>query len=155
MYFASVGGETAPGGVDAEEGDLPHLPLGRPAPLLSGHGRRLAALGCRLLPDPVGALGQAEVVLVKVGDAGELVCAEGGRLGGGGELLELLRVVDVRQGGGDIRGGEEPLEWGLAHRPAGALAEEAELLQLLQSVDEPLAGAVAAVVAGRGGRLLP
>src|SRR3972149_1757764 len=49
---------------------------------------------------------QVETVAVQVGDAGEIVFAEGGGVGGGGELLELLRVVDVRQGGGDRRRGE-------------------------------------------------
>src|SRR3989304_5031660 len=114
---SSAGGRR-PAGAARKKGDFTPRPLAGPPParrLLSGQGRRLAALGCRLLL----ARAQAEAVLVKVGDAGELVCAEGGCLGGGGELLELLRVVDVRQGGGDRRRGEEPLEWGLAYRPAG------------------------------------
>ena len=51
---------------------------------------------------------------------GQLLGREVGRLAGGGELFYLLLAVDVGEGGGDLGGGEDELEGGLAQ---GALAE--------------------------------
>jgi hypothetical protein len=45
---------------------------------------------------------KAEVIFVELGDARELFLREVRRLGGGGELFDLLLVVDVRQGRGHL-----------------------------------------------------
>ena len=71
----------------------------------------------------------------------------------GRPFLELLDARDGRQHAGDRLLGEDELERGLSHRDVVLLAQEAQPLHLLQAFDEPLTGAVAAVVVRRKGGL--
>src|ERR671916_386133 len=95
---------------------------------------------------------QPEIVLVELRDAGELLLGKIRGVWCCGELLELLLVVDVRQRRGDLRGGEGELEGSLSQGTLAGVGKEAELLDLLEAVEEPLPRAVAAVVVlGEGG----
>src|SRR4051794_26397042 len=92
---------------------------------------------------------QVEVAGVEVRDDAQIVRGEIGQIRGGGELFELLDVVDVGLGRGDDRIGQHPLEGRLPEGHAALLVQERERLDLLEPLDQPGAGPVAAVVARR------
>src|SRR4051812_33611321 len=80
-----------------------------------------------------------EVALVELGHARELVLAERRLLRCRCELLQLLGAVDVRQRGGDGGVGQQPQQRRLAQRAPGALGQEAQALDLLDALQQPLA----------------
>src|SRR3712207_2405038 len=83
-----------------------------------------------LLPPPSGF--EAEVVLVELLDARQLFFREVRPLGGGGELFELLLIVDVGQGRGDLGRGQDELQGCLSRGALPGLGEEAELIDLFK-----------------------
>src|SRR5918997_3324747 len=105
-----------------------------------------------LLP-PYGGF-ETEVVFVKLLHMRQLVFRKVRCPGGGGKLFELLLVIDVGKGRRDLRRGEDKLQGCLSQGAFPGLGEEVELLDLFESFEEPLLGAVAPVIViGEGGLL--